>query len=455
MYAAQQLDRTPQRNQIEACVSRPAAAKISAWRTFRGRTLANAKATCDAMSPERRSRCQVRATNLSPIRLLLPPAAAAKLASDATEAAAEALQARQETAKLSRTLAERRAHSRRRLWAKRTHTAATQLQQAWRCRVARDERARRAEAQAALARRKEAARLRLATREAEVREECEKRRQGRAAKAQAEARRTQAAATQLQQAWRCRMARGERTRRVEAQAALARRKEAARARLARREAEVREEREKRQRERALKAEAATEVQVEEAKVAQVEAAAVEESTVTASDTIEFEWSSVTWSDIEWSARTAEAAVQTEAAPRRLHITDVTETGCQADCALQEVGCQTDAHQAALAGSAVVSGGLLEPAAVSGGVRPTRSGGKQRKALRQARRQREAAQLEAQQQLAASLGGGEGWQEKLEERLEVARARYRQGVADRALADFSKAAKTHGFHVQRSAWEADW
>ena len=181
MYAAQQLDRTPQRNQIEACVSRPAAAKISAWRTFRGRTLANAKATCDAMSPERRSRCQVRATNLSPIRLLLPPAAAAKLASDATEAAAEALQARQETAKLSRTLAERRAHSRRRLWAKRTHTAATQLQQAWRCRVARDERARRAEAQAALARRKEAARLRLATREAEVREECEKRRQGRAA----------------------------------------------------------------------------------------------------------------------------------------------------------------------------------------------------------------------------------------------------------------------------------
>ena len=79
MYAAQQLDRTPQRNQIKACVSRPAAAKISAWRTFRGRTQADAKATSDAVSPEHRSRCQMRATNLSPIRLLLPPAAAAEL----------------------------------------------------------------------------------------------------------------------------------------------------------------------------------------------------------------------------------------------------------------------------------------------------------------------------------------------------------------------------------------
>ena len=124
--------------------------------------------------------------------------------------------------------------------------------------------------------------------------------------------------------------------------------------------------------------------MEEAKVAQVEEAAVEASTVAESDAIEFEWSSVKWSDIEWIASTAEAAVQTEAAPRRLHITDVTETGCQAECTRREVGCQTDACQAALAGSAaalagsaVVSGGLLEPAAVSGGVRPTRSGDKQR------------------------------------------------------------------------------
>ena len=78
-------------------------------------------------------------------------------------------------------------------------------------------------------------------------------------------------------------------------------------------------------------------------------------------------------------------MQTEAAPRRLHITDVTETGwpghVSAPCTRQEVGCQTVACQTALAGSAVVSGGLLEgdlePAAVSGGVRPTRSGDKQR------------------------------------------------------------------------------
>ena len=95
-------------------------------------------------------------------------------------------------------------------------------------------------------------------------------------------------------------------------------------------------------------------------------------------------------------------MQTEMVLRRLHITDVAETGCQAECTRQEAGCQTDACQAALAGLAVVSGGLAESVAISGGVTPKRSGGKQRKAWRQARRQREAAQLEAQQLLAAML-----------------------------------------------------
>ena len=301
-------------------------------------------------------------------------------------------------------------------------------------------------------RRKEAARVRLARREAEVREEREQRRQGKAAKAQAEAGRAQLAATQLQQAWRCRVARDERARRAEAQAALARRREAARVRLARREAEVNEVREQRQRGRTAKARAAAlptaaeAVQAEEAEVARVQEVAVEEPMVAEDKAVEFEWSSIEWSNIEWSSTlSAEAAVQTEVAPRRLHFTDIAEAGCQVECARQEVGCQTDAVQAALAG----------PAAVSGGARPARSGGKQRKALRLARRQRETAQLEAQQLLAASLGGGEGWQEKLEERLETARARYRQGTADRALADFNKAAEAHGFHVQRGAWEADW
>ena len=304
---------TALRRQVAGCVSRQmAVTHASTWRAPRGRAPASAKAPSDAMSPERGSKCQVRATSLSPIQLLLPPAAAAQLASDATEAAVEVLQARQEAAKRSRTLAERRAHSRRCLWAKRMQTAAAQLQQAW----------------------------------------------------------------------RCRMARGERTRRAEAQAALARRKEAARERLARREAEVREEREQRQRERAAKAEAATEVvQVEEAKTAQVEEAAAEESMVAESDEIEFEWSSVKWSDVEWNTPTAEAAVQTETVLRRLHITDVAETGCQAECTRQEAGCQTDACQAALAGLAVVSGGLAESVAISGGVTPKRSGGKQRKAWR--------------------------------------------------------------------------
>ena len=40
-------------------------------------------------------------------------------------------------------------------------------------------------------------------------------------------------------------------------------------------------------------------------------------------------------------------------------------------------------------------------------------------------------------------------------MEVARARYQQGVANRALADFSKAAESHSLLVQRGAWEADW
>ena len=329
---------------------------------------------------------------------------------------AEALQARQEAAKRPGTLTERRAHSRRCLWARRTQAAATQLQRAWRCRVARDERTRRGEAQAALARREEAARARLARREAEVREEQEQRRQKRAAEAR-EPPAEQAAQFE------------------EAETAGAA-----------------------ERDQAIDFEWNIRLQRMVVKGAAGLAGAL--AAIQTGELVSWGTEGLVASGGEWvlgfrRPRT-ESAVQTEVFPRRLHITDVAETGCQAECTRQEVGCQTDACQAALAGPAVVvSGGLAEPLAVSGGVTPKRSGGKQRKAIRQARQQREAAQLEAQQLLAATIGGGEVWQERLEERLEVARARYQQGVADRAFANFNKAAETHSLLVQRGAWEADW
>ena len=375
----------------ERCVSRPAVV-LATWRTARApreRKLPPA----EAQSPVHGSRERVREANLSPVRLVLPSVDPELVRAAAAEATMALSALDHAAAKRLREAASRRAESRQRSYL-RKQLAATRLQAAWRRRMARRECACRG-----LARRKAEAKARLARREAEVREEQEQLRRKRADR---------------EDAGRARIASAEGSE-VGAEAAVVA------ADLPPPQASY------------LPLHV-VEARLDMARKAWLEEVAVAEEVVTTDATAQV------------SLAVGEASVQTSVA--------LQDAVCQTDEATEALAAGMVRMEAPTAVAAEMGRSATAPTAVAAleavtalsVAAPTRSGGRQRKLMRQAKQQRDSARLVAQAVLAGAVGGGEAWQERLEERLEVAQARYQQGVADRAMANFNNSAKAHGFEV---------